>query len=804
MKNKQYKNIVILVALCSCWNIAAWQIAKQYYVVRIQRIVKEETRLSQERASDLADSIHRNLNYISGVSDLLSQLTSVTQTTSRFGANVSRSALPLELRKAEWTNDASLNELSRYLLLAQTRLHADLIYVVNAAGDCIAASNFGTAGSPIGSNYGERKIFRLNRSGRKGMQYAVGKTTHIPGLFFGSPVVIAGRFMGAVVTKVDVPHLSFLVGQVNALVTDDKGVIILAHDKRLEMNAMPGAAAPTMPEKSIFDRYRLKNIPALALKPWGNDEFASLFRLQHSDTPYVLIPRDIPEYGMKVYVNSEITDFGSITQEHYWFFFLLGMSGSVLILMAYGAALYLGSIRKSRAQLWTQANFDTLTGLANRSLFYDRLDHEVRASRRTGHAIGLLLIDIDQFKEVNDSLGHAGGDILLNEAARRIQASVRESDTVARLGGDEFTVIFSNLSDKCHLEDVAQKIIRELAKPFQIGNEVAHVSASIGITLYPDDATETGLLIKNADQAMYVAKKGGRNRFSYYTQALQEAAQKRLRLAKDMRGALETNQFCIYFQPIVELSSDHIHKAEALLRWQHPERGFISPAEFIPLAEETGAIHEIGNWVFKESARWAKRWTSQFSEDFQVSVNKSPVQFRAEGNAHTGDWLRFLQDLGLPGKNMAIEITEGLLLNVESESIDKLFVFRDAGIQVAVDDFGTGYSSLSYLKKFDIDYLKIDRLFVSNLETEPESLALCEAIIVMAHKLGLKVIAEGVETEMQRNMLVTAGCDYAQGYWFSKPVTPADFEALLSSRYRIAPSGVSSGHASAPASPSYA
>ncbi len=435
--------------------------------------------------------------------------------------------------------------------------------------------------------------------------------------------------------------------------------------------------------------------------------------------------------------------------------------------------------KKSEELIWRQANFDTLTALPNRDMFRDRLGQEVKKSIRAELPLALLLIDLDQFKEVNDTLGHAVGDMLLKDTARRIRACVRESDTVARLGGDEFTVVLSEISDTSHADDVAQKIISRLAEPFHLGHEVVYISASIGITLYPNDSVDIDALMKNADQAMYVAKNKGRNRFSYFTASLQDSAQNRLRLTNDLRGAMEAGQFSIHFQPIVALSTGRIHKAEAVIRWHHPERGTVSPAEFILLAEETGLIHEIGDWVFKESARRAKQWRNKYLPDFQVSVNKSPVQFRTEDHHNAAIWSEYLQDLGLPGESIVIEITEGLLLNVEADVTDELLRLRDAGINVAIDDFGTGYSSLSYLKKFDIDYLKIDRSFVSNLETDPDNMALSEAIIVMAHKLGLKVVAEGVETEGQRNLLAAAGCDYAQGYLFSKPVPPAEFEKLL-------------------------
>lgn len=434
--------------------------------------------------------------------------------------------------------------------------------------------------------------------------------------------------------------------------------------------------------------------------------------------------------------------------------------------------------KKSEELIWRQANLDTLTGLPNRDMFSDKLGQEMKNSTRAGLPLALLLIDLDQFKEVNDTLGHAVGDMLLKDAARRISACVRKSDTVARLGGDEFTIVISAVTDNTHIEDVAQKIITKLAEPFHLGREIVYISASIGISFYPSDTDDTDVLMKNADQAMYVSKNKGRNRFSYFTAELQDLAQKRLRLINDLRGALEGGQFNVHFQPIVELSTGRIRKAEALIRWQHPERGMVSPAEFIPLAEKIGLIDEIGRWVFKETARWASILNKVCKDDCQMSINMSPIQFQ-QGARLCNEWREYLAALGLSGKNIVIEITEGLLLNVESEVVDTLLKFRDAGIQVAVDDFGTGYSSLSYLKKFDIDYLKIDRSFVNNLETDPNNMALSEAIIVMAHKLGLKVIAEGVETEEQRNFLAAAGCDFAQGYLFSHPVPPTEFEKLL-------------------------
>ena len=441
--------------------------------------------------------------------------------------------------------------------------------------------------------------------------------------------------------------------------------------------------------------------------------------------------------------------------------------------------------KKSEAMIWQQANFDTLTQLPNRRMFHSRLDHHIVKSRRDGLRIAILFIDLDHFKEVNDTLGHHQGDVLLVDAARRIRSCVRESDTVARLGGDEFTVILSDLADSGAADAVAQKILDAMQAPFALGEEQAFVSASIGITLYPDDARDIDDLLKHADQAMYAAKGAGRNRFSYFTPALQVEALNRMRLTNDLRSALKGDQFVLYFQPIVHLKSGKIHKAEALIRWQHPQRGLVSPLEFIPLAEASGLIIDIGEWVFKESARWARQWRADHHPHFQVSVNQSPIEFQREGKGYEG-WFRHLAEIGLEGQAVVVEITEGLLLDASSGVTDKLLALRDGGIQVALDDFGTGYSSLSYLKKFDIDYLKIDRSFTRNLATDASDMALSEAIIVMAHKLDLRVIAEGVETREQRDLLLEAGCDYGQGYLFARPMPGHEFDAMLRAQNELA------------------
>lgn len=441
--------------------------------------------------------------------------------------------------------------------------------------------------------------------------------------------------------------------------------------------------------------------------------------------------------------------------------------------------------KQGEEKLMRQASYDILTGLPNRRLFGNRLNEEVTRAERAGHNVGLLFIDLDRFKEVNDNLGHDFGDSLLIEASNRIRQCVRESDAVARLGGDEFVVILPEIEEITHLGRVAQDIIDTMAQTFTLSEQSAYVSASIGIACYPADADNMDSLVGCADQAMYAAKQRGRNGFRFFTVSMQQQAQQRMQLATDLRDALVSGQLQVYYQPIVDIGSQRVVKAEALLRWCHPVRGMVPPDHFIPIAEEIGIIHEIGEWVFSAAVNTAKRWREIYSAVdicpadagylLQISVNMSPRQFM-RGNVGSS-WVEYLDTVGLPADAVVIEITEGLLLSDQSDILEKLERFRAAGMRIALDDFGTGYSAMAYLKKFPIDYLKIDRSFVRDLETDSNDRAIAEAIVVMARKLGLKTIAEGVETESQRDLLAEVGCDYVQGYLYAKPMPVENFLA---------------------------
>ncbi len=415
------------------------------------------------------------------------------------------------------------------------------------------------------------------------------------------------------------------------------------------------------------------------------------------------------------------------------------------------------------------ANFDPLTCLPNRRLFLDRMAQEILRSRRTDVGFALLFIDLDRFKDVNDTFGHYMGDLLLQQTSERLLSSVRATDTVARLGGDEFTVLLTGINNVHDVDQLAPKILHALNEPFILQGEHVLGGASIGITLYPLDAGSEDILLKNADQAMYRAKQEGRGRYCYFTSDMQEAAEGRMRLHQDLLAAVRHSQFELHYQPIVDANmNSRACKFEALMRWRHPLRGMVPPAQFIGLAEELGLIKKIGDWALATALQQLKQWDANGHAGTCVSVNKSPRQFGNHADA-SNEWLAMIRDHGINPQRVTIEITESVLLDQRPQIAEQLKRYRDAGVSIAVDDFGTGYSSLSYLKRFPIDYVKIDRSFIADLTEDNNDRNLVEAIIVMCHKLGMQVIAEGVETLLQRNMLATMGCDFMQGYLFGRP-----------------------------------
>jgi diguanylate cyclase (GGDEF)-like protein len=430
--------------------------------------------------------------------------------------------------------------------------------------------------------------------------------------------------------------------------------------------------------------------------------------------------------------------------------------------------------------------YDPLTDLPNRALFADRLRQEIIQAERHQRLVGVGFLDIDRFKTINDSIGHDVGDALLRSIGQRLRECLRGGDTVARIGGDEFALV---LADMAHTDDAARlahKILTYLRRPFTVREREFYVTGSLGLSFYPHDAIDVDELLRNADVAMYRAKEMGRNTFQFYAAEMMAQAQERLNLDHALRRALERGEFLLHYQPVVELQGGKVVGAEALLRWRHPERGMVPPGKFIPFAEDSGLIVPIGEWVLRSACIQCREWGKAGLGKLRVSVNISPRQFQRPDLFST--IANVLSETKLPADQLELELTEGLLMQNPEAAIANMKRLSDMGVQLSIDDFGTGYSSLSYLKRFPIDRLKIDRSFVSGIPKDSDDIAIATAIIAMAHKLGLNVVAEGVETVDQLSYLRNHDCDVIQGYYFSPPIPNDEYVALIrSSRMLILP-----------------
>jgi len=449
-----------------------------------------------------------------------------------------------------------------------------------------------------------------------------------------------------------------------------------------------------------------------------------------------------------------------------------------------GAISDISELKAAQIQMENLAFYDPLTGLANRRLFKNRLEKAVKSVMRSGTSMALMFIDMDQFKRINDTLGHDAGDMLLKEVAHRLNATVRENDTVSRIGGDEFTILLTDIHQTADALVVAEKLLHSLAKPIRIKGQDIVTTVSIGITLTPDDSTDVNTLMKNADLAMYRAKELGRNNFQFFSEDMNHSILEHLAMEKEIKEAIQRDQFTLMFQPKVSLFDYSVTGVETLIRWEHPEKGMITPDRFIPVAEETGQILDIGSWVLEQSCRQISSLIRNevLPTSAKVAVNLSAKQF---ADPHLLTQIRnVIEASNIPPQCLELEITESTLMDDVETAIHIMQEIKKTGVSIAIDDFGTGYSSLAYIKRFPIDVLKVDRSFVMDIPEDKNDMAITAAVIAMAHKLSLEVVAEGVETQEQLHFLRRNNCDEGQGYLFSRPLSLGQLHQFLQENER--------------------
>jgi len=891
--------VVSLLALA--WVAISWLGADNYYSRLSGDYYQRQTEIAAQQIAHVSSNIEQSLAVLRGVPLVLASDPQTINALRRFGTSATPARGPHAARQQAWSQDPLLATSDRVLSLWASQLGADVIWFMNAAGDCVAASNAGTPDSLVGNNFADRDYFLQARKGQRGQQYAFGRVTSAPGLYFSAPVFAAGQFWGAVVVKRNVAHFAGWTQQLSAFFTDANGVVILAGDKSREFQVLPNARIRQMSPELRLAQYRRSQFDTLRIEPWGKPGlYPAAVLLGNSEHPWILSSKTLTDTTLSVHVAQPLDVLVRHGTEQLWSFFLLAAAGSWLIIAASVVVVYLRESRQMQAEfriaatafesqqgmLITDANqiilrvnqaftditgfsadevvgkspkllqsgqhddafyagiwdsmahtgawqgevwsrrksgeifpewllitavkdeaggithyvgtiaditarkqaeneinnlafYDPLTSLPNRRLLLDRLQQAISASARTGSFGALLFIDLDNFKDLNDSRGHHVGDLLLQQVASRLVTCTREGDTTARLGGDEFVVMLENMSADMqeaadHARVVGEKILATLNQSYHLAQSAHHSTPSIGITLFSRHPGTIDDLLKRADLAMYQAKASGRNTLRFFDPEMQAVVANRAALEDDLRKAIRQQQFVLFYQAQVAIDG-RLTGAEVLLRWQHPQRGLVSPAEFIALAEDCGLILPLGHWVLETACEQLASWASQEKmAQLTVSVNVSARQFRHPD--FVDQVLAILDHTGAPAQRLKLELTESMLISDVEDIIAKMTALKAIGVGFAMDDFGTGYSSLSYLKRLPLDQLKIDQGFVRNILTDPNDAAIAKMVIALAESMSLSVIAEGVELEAQRDFLAQLGCHAYQGYLFGRPQPLDRFE----------------------------
>ena len=887
----------IIATLILGWTLTSWVIAERYSDHQITSLYAQALDDTTRRAGNEAALMDESLQLLKAIPLMYIHSADVHLTLRRFGANAVASVVPYAKRQQAWSEDAEFVKLNKTLHTASLQFKADVIWVVNAAGDCVAASNYGSAESFIGTNYSGREYFQQARSGQPGYQYALGLKTRLPGLYYSQPVYDQGRFTGAVVVKRNLSGLVGWVGQANAFVSDANGVIVQAADKSLEFKFLPDAKVTQLSPEALKQQYGLDHVEALSIRPWGDPRFSKAQRLGHALYPTVLASQSLADGLVTIHVTRPMTEWSRLTYEKWGFFVLISAVGGLLVVTILGMILYLREMRRVEADLRVSATafqsqeamvitnykneilrcnstfldktgytadelvgktpdllksdhhspefydalvetlgktghwqgeiwirrkngevfpsfhtitavkgikgwvthyvgmhtditerkaaeteiqqlafYDALTQLPNRRLMMDRLHHALANSARSGLWGAIFFIDLDNFKTLNDTRGHDQGDKLLRLVAQRLIACMREEDTVARLGGDEFVVMLEGVNASAteaanQAKTVGEKILSALNFPYQLDSSDYRSTPSIGVTLFLGHQDSVDELLKRADVALYQAKAAGRNTLRFFDPAMQAAVMARATLEADVREGLLKEQFLLHYQVQVNARGESVG-SEALVRWQHPKRGLLLPAEFIALVEETGLIVPLGQWVLQAACHQLVAWADhEETAHLVLGVNISARQFRQPD--FVAMVLQALEASGANAERLKLEVTESLLLDDVEALIAKMNTLKSRGVRFSLDDFGTGYCSLSYLKRLPFDEVKIDQSFVQDILTDESDAAIVRTIVALARSMGLDVIAEGVQTEAQRSFLVQQGCLHYQGFLFGKPA-PVD------------------------------
>ena len=769
------------------WIVLGWILSGRYVDWQSTQFLNDARQRISNNATDIVVGLEQNLTVFHGVPAIIGRDERVRSVLAGAVLDSRQKSLEVAERKAVWSSITELSVVNALLAQSVNDVPAfSIVWLIDAEGDCIAASNAGTQTTFVGSNFADREYFQAAKNGRDGRQFAVGRVTGIPGFFFSAPVFSGKQFLGVVAVKIELPYLATWVDQSNAFINDVNGVIILAQDKAMVMRSMPMAKVNQLNPQERLERYRQLNFPEIVINAWSEAGPADLFQLNGGDMPHLMQTRSIPLEDISVTVLLPVPKIATQEQDRINIFAVATMFGVLLIGIAAGTLYYATNFQRVRRyreyqrQIEYMASHDALTGLFSRAVIDRLICQGIATAARTRRRMGVLFLDMDMFKDINDSMGHDAGDLVLREVAQRLRSNLRASDSVIRHGGDEFVILLHDLESAENAAQLTSKLLEALHMPFVLQGVTLNLSASVGIALCPDDGETAQLLLSNADSALYRVKASGRSDFSFYHASMNADTMAHLALENELRVALVEDQFVLHYQPQYSLLERRVVGCEALIRWQHPERGLLFPAEFLVVAEKSSLIVALGDWVLRKACTQAAAWRQAGLIDFPVAVNLSAIQFRKPGLVSTIQCA--LAEAGLPAQGLEFELTESAMMFNTEETILTMQSLKALGVSLSIDDFGTGYSSLAYLKRYAPNVLKIDRSFVHDVENDANDISIINAIIGLGKSLNYRVIAEGVETESQMQLLEKMGCHEIQGYWFSRPLNIVDFSDFMKNR----------------------
>lgn len=777
----------ILVSLI--WIGVSWLIVQLYTSWKIDLAYVQTQQHTSATMDEFYEGTHRTISLLQTIPSFIGQNSNIQKSIHDINLDTTLAEMSREKREAYLQKFDAINQINYELAEATQQISViSAFWLMRNDGITVASSNALMPESFVGSNFKDREYFQDAIAGKIGRHYIMGRRTRTPGFVLSAPVYANGQIIGVLAEKLDLSYLYNWVSAVNGMIIDQHGIIIESADPAYELMAMPNSDIYSLSEAERQLRYQRTTFEVFHLNPVADPSKPSLYTIGNDDdTIYYVLSTQLKGHDVKLMIATKCPPIMQSAEKNWTLFLLLVIGGIFAICLGAVLTYYLVLKQRLKNQHDKQrliqqiSSYDSLTGLYSRSQIDQFINQNIEIAAKNKSLFAVMFIDLDMFKDINDSFGHEVGDYILREIAKRIQETIKDTDVAIRRGGDEFIILLNHLKNH---EDIVQTVIdlqKQIKKPFIIHNIPLGLTISIGIAVYPVNGNSPSLLLRHADTALYYVKGKGRDDYAFYNQQMSVDLATRKALEIDMVSGIEKNEFFLLYQPQYSHTAGKITGCEALIRWRHPTRGIIPPSEFIPVAENSGFIAQLGEWVINKACEQVNEWRKQLNVDVPIAVNLSAVQFQ---RSNLVDIIRkAIRKHNIPRNTLEMEVTESILMIDTDKAVHIMQELKALGVKISIDDFGTGYSSMAYLKKFDADTLKIDRTFVSDMESNANNRAIISAIINMAESLNYHVIAEGVETKTQYDMLVELGCFAIQGYYFSRPIPPEAFSALYTEKH---------------------